>query len=107
MTTLSRPRSASTASYLRSIADGGLTVPQVITRTLTDALAADDYSDCIKDLSSININIEPQAYIDGLDKVRPCSFFIPGRSPLTASGDLRLLISFQPNPIFMNDVSER
>ena len=105
MTALSRPRSASTASYLRSIANGDLTAPQVITRTLTDALAADDYSDCIRDLP--NINIEPQAYIDGLDKVRPCSFFIPGCSPLTASGDLRLLISFQPNPIFIDDASER
>jgi hypothetical protein len=106
MTTLARHRAASTASHLRSIANGDLTVPQVITQKLTDALTADDYSGCIKDLPSINI--EPQAYIDGLDKVRFRSFFIiSGRSPFTASGGLRLLISFQPNPIFMNDAFER
>lgn len=98
-------RSVSTASYLRSIADEDLTAPQVITRILTDAFAADDYSDYIKDLSSINI--EPQAYIDGLDKVSSCSFFISSRSLFTTSGDLRPLISFQPNLIFTNGASER
>lgn len=69
MTTPSRLRSGSTASYLRSIADGDLTAPQVITQTLSNALAANDYSNCIKDLPSIDI--DPQAYIDSLDKVRP------------------------------------
>ena len=73
--TPSRPRSASTASYLRSIADGDLTAPQVITRNLTNALTANDYSDYIRDLPSIKI--KPQAYIDGLDKVCPRSFLSP------------------------------
>jgi len=63
-----RLRTGSTAGYLGSIADGGLTSPQEITRTLTDALAARDYSTCIKGLKSVNI--DPQEYIDGLDKVR-------------------------------------
>ena len=66
----SRLHSGSTASYLRSIADGDLTAPQAITRTLTNALAGNDYYDCVKDLPGIGI--DPQAYIDGLDKVRPC-----------------------------------
>ena len=70
MTTPSRLRSGSTANYLRSIADGDLTAPQAITRTLTNALAANDYSDCIRDLPGIDI--DPQAYIDSLDRVRPC-----------------------------------
>ena len=69
MTTPSRLRSGSTASYLSSIADGDLTAPQTIARTLANVLAADDYSGCIKNLP--RIDIDPQAYIDGLDKVRP------------------------------------
>lgn len=87
MTTPSRIPLSSTAGFLRSIANGDLTAPQVITRTLTDALAANDYSNCIKNLPSIDI--DPQTYIDGLDKVRPCLFEIPGCSPFIASGDLR------------------
>ena len=68
MPNLPRIRAGSSASYLGSIASEELTSPQEITRTLSDALTAKDYSSCIKDLK--NINIDPQAYIDGLDKVR-------------------------------------
>jgi len=63
-----RLRTGSTAGYLGSIADGGLTSPQEITRTLTDALAAKDYFTCVKSLK--NVDIDPQEYIDGLDQVR-------------------------------------
>ena len=73
MTTPSRLRSGSTASYLSSIADGDLTAPQAITRTLANALAADDFSGCIKNLPGLGI--DPQAYIDGFDKVRPWFFY--------------------------------
>jgi len=66
-----RARAGSAAGYLGFIADGGLTSPREITRTLTDALGASDYSTCIKDLKSVDIN--PQEYIHGLDKVRPRS----------------------------------
>ena len=62
-----RLRAGSAARYLGSIADGDLTSPQEITRTLTSALAEKDYSDCIKDLG--RVDIAPQSYIDGLDKV--------------------------------------
>ena len=55
---------------MRLIADGELTSPQAITRTLINALAEKDYSDCVKDLHSVGI--APQSYIDGLDKVRHC-----------------------------------
>jgi len=57
----------SSANYLSSIADGELTSPEAITRTLTNGFAAKDYSDCIKDLPSVDI--DPQSFIDGLDKV--------------------------------------
>lgn len=73
MATPSRPRAGSSARYLSSIANGDLSAPQVITQTLTNALAADDYSDCVEDLPGIGI--DPQAYIDGLDKVRPWFFY--------------------------------
>ena len=81
------PRSGSAASYLRSIADGDLTAPQAITQTLSNALAANDYSNCIEDLPGINI--DPQAYIDSLDRVRPRLLY-PRLLPLTPLGDSRL-----------------
>lgn len=62
-----RLRPGSSASYLGSIADGDSTSPEVITKTLTDAFAAEGYSDCIKDLP--RVDIDPQSFIDGLDKV--------------------------------------
>jgi len=82
--TLPRLRVGSSASYLGSVADGELTSPEAITRTLTNALAANDYSDCVKDLHSLGI--DPQSYIDGLDKVCSClvlslvafSLWLPG-----------------------------
>ena len=67
MATPHRLRAGSSASYLRSIADGGLTSPQAITQILTNALNAEDYDECVRDLPSHNI--DPQSYIDGLDKV--------------------------------------
>ena len=75
MTTLNpRPRSDSLTTSLRVIASGDLTAPQVVVQILTDALGADNYSECIKNL--LSHNIDPQSYIDGLDKV--ChSFFLP------------------------------
>lgn len=56
------------AGYLVSIAYGGVTSPREITKTLSDIFASEDYRNCIKDLQ--NVGIDPQAYIDGLDKVR-------------------------------------
>ena len=69
METHRRPRagSAATNSYLHLIASGDLTSPQVITTTLTNALGATDYSDSVANLS--RIGIEPQSFVDGLDKV--------------------------------------
>lgn len=70
----SRSRSDSSTTSLRIIASGDLTSPQAVAQLLTDALGADNYSECIKNLPSHNI--DPQSYIDGLDKV--ChSFFSP------------------------------
>ena len=68
MATPPRLRVGLSAGYLRSIADGDLISPQEITRTLTNVLEAKDYSDYLKDLQSADVN--PQSYIDGLDKVR-------------------------------------
>ena len=62
-------RAGSAAGYLHPIADERLRSPQEITTTLTNALGAADYSDCVKDLR--RIGIDPKSYIDGLDKVRP------------------------------------
>lgn len=73
MTTPRRHRTGSTANYFHLIAGGNLKSPQAITKTLTDVLAARDYSDCVKDLAGIGVN--PQSYIDGLDKVCPCFVF--------------------------------
>lgn len=73
MTTPHRPRAGSAAGYLRPIASGLLTSPREITRALTNALGAADYSDCVKDLR--RVGIDPQSYINGLDKV--CPSFIP------------------------------
>ena len=70
MTTPRHFRAGSAAGYLHPIADGRLRSPQEITTILTNVLGAADYSGCIKDLP--RIGIDPQSYIDGLDKVRPC-----------------------------------
>jgi hypothetical protein len=72
METHTRPRAASAAtkSGLRLIASGDPTFPKVITETLNNLLEAEDYSDCVKNLQKIDI--DPQSYINGLDKVRPC-----------------------------------
>ena len=68
MTTPHRPRAGSaTTGCLRLIASGDLTSPQAITTTLTNALEARDYTSCIKNLRTIGI--DPQSFIDGLDKV--------------------------------------
>jgi hypothetical protein len=64
-----RTRAGSSASYMGSIADGEPKSPQDVTKTITNALLATDYPDCIKDLPSVDI--DPQSYIDGLDKVPP------------------------------------
>lgn len=44
---------------------------QDINQVLTAAFDAEDYLDCIKNLRQRNI--DPQSYIDGLDKVSPYS----------------------------------
>lgn len=64
-----RPRAGSAAGYLRPIVDGRLTSPREITTALTNALQATDYSDCIEHLR--RVGIDPQSYINGLDKVCP------------------------------------
>lgn len=60
--------------------------PQNAREALTAAFAADDYIDCIKDLRGLNI--DPQAYIDGLDQVR---------------SRLSVLVSIQANNRFTSD----
>ena len=69
--TRNRPRATSVAtnSYLRLIASGTLTSPPAITTTLTNALGATDYTDCVKNLHHADVGIDPQSFIDGLDKV--------------------------------------
>ena len=71
MMTLNRPRAASvaTSSYLRLIANGNLTSPQAITTTLTNAFGATDYTQCVRNLCHADVGIDPQSFIDGLDKV--------------------------------------
>jgi len=83
MMTPNRPRATSVAtnSYLRLIANGNLTSPQAITTTLTNALGATDYPDCVKNLCRPDVGIHPQSFIDGLDKVG--SHIFPSLAPLT------------------------
>ena len=52
--------------YLRDVAEWDGT-SQGITRTLTAAFEAGDYLDRVKNLKTLEIN--PQLYIDSLDKV--------------------------------------
>ena len=85
MTTPHRPRAGSAAGYLRPISSGLLTSPREITRALTNALGAADYSDCVKDLR--RVGIDPQSYIDGLDKVCPCFTPLPATVHSCPSGD--------------------
>lgn len=61
-----------TNSYLRLIASGNLTSPQAITMTLTNVFGARDYTDCVKNLCHVDGSIDPQSFIDGLDKVSSC-----------------------------------
>jgi len=100
MPILPRLRAGSTAGYLGSIADGGLTSPQEITRTLTDALAAKDYSSCIKGLKSVDI--DPQAYIDGLDNVRSY-FAISLAAPRSWTSEYQAIDILSPE----SDIHER
>lgn len=73
----------SLAAYLRYIVNGDPTSPQEIARALTNALDSDDYDTCVKDLPSYHI--DPQSYIDGLDRVcRRC--FTSCRPPFTHPG---------------------
>lgn len=68
MTTSGPPRASSiTANHLRQIANGEFTSPKAIAATLSNALKAKDYSVCLKNLQGIGI--EPQLFIDGMDKV--------------------------------------
>lgn len=99
-----RSRAGSSANYLRVIADGGLTSPQAITRLLTKALGADDYVECIKNLPSHDI--DPQSYIDGLDKARS-RHSLSLTSIRSYSMGARLLISFRPNRTFTSVASGR
>ena len=104
MATPHRLRAGSSAGYLRSIADGGLTSPQAITQILTSALNAEDYDKCVRDLRSHNI--DPQSYIDGLDKVcSGLSYSLPPSAHILLV--IRPSISSRQDPIFTNDVSER
>ena len=60
------PRSA---SIPLSLISQNAVSPRDAWRVLTDAFAADDYLECITDLTKLDI--DPQAYIDGLDQVGP------------------------------------
>ena len=71
MTTPHRPRASTvTTNHLRLIASGDLTSPKTITAILINAFGAGDYSACLKGLQSVGI--DPQSFIDGLDKVCSC-----------------------------------
>ena len=78
-----RASSVATNSYLRLIANGNLTSPQAITTILTNALGATDYTDCVKNLRHVDAGIDPQSFIDGLDKVVSHLLFRP--PPFTTS----------------------
>ena len=74
-TTPSPPRASTiTADHLRQIANGEFTSPKAIVATLSNALEAKDYSVCLKDLQGIGI--EPQLFIDGMDKVCLAFYFL-------------------------------
>ena len=57
------------ASVPLSLISQNAVSPREALRVLTDAFAADDYLECIADLTKLDI--DPQAYIDGLDRVGP------------------------------------
>ena len=75
-----KTRKGSASDHLSLISRNKVT-PQDAQRVLTAAFTADDYIDCIKDLPSLEIN--PQAYVDGLDHVSSRLSMLAG-SVLTA-----------------------
>ena len=62
------PASLSASTFLMKVASWDGT-SQDITQAVTTAFEADDYLPCVKDLKSRGI--EPQSYINSLDKVSP------------------------------------
>ena len=68
------PRS-SASSHLSLISQRKVS-PQNAREVLTAAFEADDYADCIRNLTGWEI--DPQAYIDGLDLVRPLPLMFAG-----------------------------
>lgn len=89
--------------YLRLIADGDLASPQEITTMLNKALEATGYSDCVKGLR--NFGIDPQSFIDGLDKAS-FRLFLPLTALIYGWVNLRRSIAFHQNPISTSDASE-
>ena len=63
--------SVSALTFLQKIANWDGTSSQDIIEDLNAAFAAADYQGCIKNLEERGI--DPTAYINNLDKVRPCS----------------------------------
>ena len=57
------------ASIPLSLISQNVVSPRDARRVLTDAFTADDYLECIADLTKLDV--DPQAYIDGLDRVGP------------------------------------
>jgi len=94
--------SASASKFLRKVAnwDGR---SQEIHQALTAAFDATDYLECIKDLRAIRI--EPQLYINNLDKVSPYS--IPKRLVRFITIGDRSLTASRPTPNSGDDAYER
>lgn len=78
------PRGSALA-HLSLISQGKVS-PQNTREALTAAFVADDYIECINNLPGLNV--DPQAYIDGLDQVRSC---------------LSVLVSIQADNRFTSD----
>ena len=93
----------SLASYLRYIADGDLTSPQKIAQVLANAFCTDGNGECVKDLPGFKI--DPQSFIDGLDRV--CSCVLSLGALCSYHPGVRLSISSHQNPTFTNDAFER
>ena len=96
------PVPASAVTSLLKIANWEGT-PQEIYEALTVACSAEDYQDCIKGLKERQI--DPQLYINNLDKVRLCSTKLY-RARFITSGDSSLTV-FQPRRQVMVVADER
>ena len=75
----------STSIHLSRISQNTVS-PQEAQQVLTDAFTADDYFECLENLTGWKI--EPQGYIDGLDRVCASLVILTGSTPITVPQQL-------------------